>query len=199
MLRHRMAAMAGAAGDMLVLGHRVRVVNLRHVLLVNGVGHRNHGARDGLVVLSVGRKIELVGLRIHRVAEIAFHSKGARKTTHNFDQVLTRDILRQHLQVYWFWQWASRMSPGVALRRGCAGAVRRRTLLAEEGLCANGKNEDGGREKLAVHFLASWELGIDCAEFLLVIDATQARSSLPQTDRWDYEEFIVRRTGCLQS
>jgi hypothetical protein len=65
-------------------------------------------------------------------------------------------------------------------------------------LCGNGKDEDKGGKKLAVHFLVSWELGIDCAEFLLVIDATQTGLEFPHADPADHEEFIVRRTGFPQ-
>jgi len=106
--------MAGSAG----YGVRGLAVGERgHVLRVDVLRHGDHNAGVGFDGICVGGVVEALGLRILGVAEAALNAEGRSESHHGFNEVLSADVLGEHLEVGGFWHLA-RCASGCARRSG---------------------------------------------------------------------------------
>jgi hypothetical protein len=85
------------------------------------------------------------------VAEIAFNAERTRIATHDLDEVLGRDVLRQDFEVCWLGQRAALVRAVLVFRRtgtrvlNGAGGLRR-GALSEDGLGSEGEGEGSSEE-----------------------------------------------------
>lgn len=155
-LRHVVPAMAGSAGHLLVLRRRIRIVDLRQVSLVDSPRHTDHQPRRRLIRLRVRRKVQLVGLWIHCVAEVAPHPERSRVPSHDFPQFLGSCVLRQNLQVHRPGQRTACLIVRSAWRAGFLNCCKNR-------LHGKGKDKNSSKQQTALHAFGYLGIGVSPA------------------------------------
>lgn len=96
--RHHHAAMTGATGYCVC---RIVIGDLCEVLRVDVLGHPDHDASLVFDWIGIGCEVEAFGLRIARVAELAFDAEVTGELVHELDDVVTSHGFRKNLEVGW--------------------------------------------------------------------------------------------------
>ena len=193
--RHGVAAMAGAAGDVLVLRLRVRIVHLRHVLLIDGLRHQRSWCGQSSCRPSRQRESPACAFA-GSLAWQKLHStpKDTGIAAHDFDQILARDVLRQHFEVDRLGLRTSRTSTG----SGPLKRVQNAVLAGASGRGGAARRQEGSacqRGTRPVAWGISWRDWDGLRRIVASRESYMVRQA--ESTRLSHdEEFIPRRTDC---